>query len=87
MCVCVCVCVCVKALLKSIGVHGFMVIYQGFPTRMVYPYDISCLRYTILVGNPCYNVMSVINVVTFYLVTFSDSTNKFLPGDNKYLFN
>ena len=28
--------------------------YPGFPTRMVYPYYISCLRYTILVGNPRY---------------------------------
>ena len=25
---------------------------RGFPTRMVYLYYISCLRYTILVGNP-----------------------------------
>ena len=29
-------------------------IYRGFPTRMVYLYYISCLRYTILVGNPRY---------------------------------
>ena len=33
MCVCVYVCVCV---------------YREFPTRMVYLYYISCLRYTIL---------------------------------------
>ena len=26
--------------------------FQGFPTRMVYLHCISCLRYTILVGNP-----------------------------------
>ena len=26
--------------------------YRGFPTRMVYLYYISCLRYTIPVGNP-----------------------------------
>ena len=26
--------------------------YRGFPTRMVYLYYISCLRYTLLVGNP-----------------------------------
>ena len=26
-------------------------IYQGFPTRMVYLYYTSCLRYTVLVGN------------------------------------
>ena len=25
---------------------------KGFPTRVVYFYTISCLRYTILVGNP-----------------------------------
>ena len=30
------------------------VVYRGFPTRMVYLYYISCLRYTILVGNPRY---------------------------------
>ena len=28
--------------------------YRGFPTRMVYLHYISCLRYTILVGNPQY---------------------------------
>ena len=28
--------------------------YWGFPTRMVYLYYTSCLRYTILVGNPWY---------------------------------
>ena len=28
---------------------------RGFPTRMVYLYYISCLRYTILVGNPRYH--------------------------------
>ena len=27
-------------------------IYRGFLTRMVYLHYISCLRYTILVGNP-----------------------------------
>ena len=29
-------------------------IYLGFPTRMVYLYYISCLRYTIQAGNPRY---------------------------------
>ena len=29
-------------------------IYQGFLTRMIYLYYISCLRYTTLVGNPRY---------------------------------
>ena len=28
--------------------------YRGFPTRMVYLYYKSCLRYTILAGNPRY---------------------------------
>ena len=28
--------------------------YRGFPTRMVYLHYISCLRYTILAGNPQY---------------------------------
>ena len=31
-------------------------IYRGFPTRMVYLCYISCLRYTILVGNPRYSL-------------------------------
>ena len=30
----------------------FPFIFRGFPTRMVYLYYISCLRYTFLVGNP-----------------------------------
>ena len=30
----------------------FQGINRGLPTRMVYLYYISCLRYTILVGNP-----------------------------------
>ena len=30
---------------------------RGFPTRMVYLYCTSCLRYTILVGNPQYRVV------------------------------
>ena len=35
-----------------------MVVYQGFPTRMVYLYYISCLRYTILVGNPRFIILT-----------------------------
>ena len=35
-------------------IHIHTHIYRGFPTRMVYLYYISCLRYTILVGNPRY---------------------------------
>ena len=31
--------------------------------------------------------MDVANVVMFYLVTISDATNEFLPGDNKDLLN
>ena len=30
-------------------------VYRGFPTRRVYLHYISCLRYTILVGNPRYD--------------------------------
>ena len=41
VCVCVCVFVC-----------AYKCTCWGFPTRMVYLYYISCLRYTILVGNP-----------------------------------
>ena len=31
-------------------------IFRGFPTRMVYLYYLSCLRYTILVGNPRFDI-------------------------------
>ena len=34
-----------------------------------------------------YNVMDVVNVVTFYLVIISDATNEFLSGYNKDLLN
>ena len=34
--------------------HTHTCSYRGFPTRMVYLYYISYLRYTILVGNPQY---------------------------------
>ena len=30
-----------------------------------------------------YNVMDMVNVVMFYLVTISDTTNEILPGENK----
>ena len=47
----------------------FTISYRGFPTRMVYLYYISCLRYTILVGNPRYdlllNLMSIFVCVVF----------------------
>ena len=32
--------------------HHWLLPFRGFPTTMVYLYYISCLRYTILVGNP-----------------------------------
>ena len=35
---------------------------RGFLTRMVYLYYISCLRYTILVGNPRYRICSRMHV-------------------------
>ena len=34
--------------------HKYICIYIWFLTRMVYIYYISCLRYTILIGNPRY---------------------------------
>ena len=34
------------------GGGGGVGLYRGFPTSMVYLHNISCLRYTILVGNP-----------------------------------
>ena len=36
------------------------VVYRGFPTRMVYLYSISCLRYTILVGNPVIDFQHIV---------------------------
>ena len=36
----------------STGKVTFPVYIEGFPTRMVYIHYMSCLRYTILVGNP-----------------------------------
>ena len=32
--------------------QAILALFRGFPTRMVYLYYISCLRYTILAGNP-----------------------------------
>ena len=40
--------------------HYLPWIYWGFPTRMVYLYCMSCLRYTILVGNPWYVLSKVL---------------------------
>ena len=34
-----------------------------------------------------YNIMDVVNVVMFYLITIPDATNEFLSGDNKSLSN
>ena len=53
MLACVCVCVCVCVLGQTFWVSKCRT-YWGFPTRMVYFYYISCLRYTILAGNPRY---------------------------------
>ena len=39
----------------SSWIFDHLVIYRGFPTRMVYFCYISCLRYTILAGSPRYN--------------------------------
>ena len=41
-----------KILLKQTLFVSSLIVFEGFPTRMVYPHYISCLRYTILVGNP-----------------------------------
>ena len=46
---------------------------------------LKALVYIILWFN--YNAMDVVNVIMFYLVIISDTTNKFPPGDNKYLWN
>ena len=37
---------------NTIATEALDYTFRGFPTRMVYLYYISCLRYTILVGNP-----------------------------------
>ena len=43
----------VPVIFHSVDVASLLhCIYPGFPTRMVYLHDISCLRYTILIGNP-----------------------------------
>ena len=51
----------------SMALLGFAAVrpptYQAFLTRMVYLYYVSCLRYTILVGNPQYDLNSYINTV------------------------
>ena len=65
---------------KRLGMHMFRV-YQGFPTRMVYLYYISCLRYTILVGNPRYSpnthlVCSMRIMIHFRNVNISENINK-----------
>ena len=39
--------------------------YRGFLTRMVYLYYISCLRYTILVGNPQIMISLSFSVILF----------------------
>ena len=48
-------------LLSTVSVHLLLTLllsaYRGFPTRKVYLYYISCLRYTILVGNHRYTLL------------------------------
>ena len=43
-----------EILQKNMSYRLLSMIYWGFLIRMVYLYYISCLRYTILVGNPQY---------------------------------
>ena len=40
----------------SLPAHNHLLIYRGFPTRMVYLYYKLCLRYSILVWNSGYSV-------------------------------
>ena len=42
------ICILVEAAAAAVVVA----VYRGFPTRKVCLYYISCLRYTVLVGNP-----------------------------------
>ena len=52
----------------------FVCTYRGFLTRMVYLYYISCLRYTILVGNPQYTGLTSsfhIFLITICLYNFA----------------
>ena len=48
-------------------------LYQGFLTRMVYLNHISCLGYTILIGNPCcagvFNYSDVMCCLFIFTVT------------------
>ena len=49
----------------AIEVHtsNMLWVYRGFPTRTQYLYYISCLRYTILVGNPQYTSVYVCQII------------------------
>ena len=47
---------------------------RGFPTRMVYLYYISCLRYTILVGNPRSAVIIIVSIKTTNVETTPSTT-------------
>ena len=51
-------------------------IIRGFPTRMVYLYYISCLRYTILVGNPRFYMLSSFSSISVKNVSFPAQEEK-----------
>ena len=50
--------------------------YQGFPTRMVYLFYISYLRVTILVGNPRYVVIHVVDILLIVLIYSEHAMNQ-----------
>ena len=73
VCVCVCVCVCVR--------WGGGGIFFFFFFHLYVKALLQALSYRIIRFNS--NVMDVVNVIIFYLVLSSDTTNEFLPGGNK----
>ena len=71
-------------------VYLHLFVYRGFPTRMVYLYYISCLRYTILVGNPRYTpICSIVYSVYFiiYKIIYKHTPTKHLRTGVHYLFH
>ena len=58
--------ICLRVFVLLLMLFFFQFTNQGFPTRMVYLYYISCLGYTILVGNPR-NIKLSVFVCLFFL--------------------
>ena len=48
--------------------RGRLIAFRGLPTRMVYLYYISCLRYTILAGNPQFDKIIIIIIIIMIMI-------------------